>query len=188
MRIGRSMFLTLNVAAVLKVHVDPVADAFVDDRGDADAARFGERLEPRRDVDAVAVNVVGFDDDVAEIDADTQYDDRRGAVLVRRQRGGALDRKRAINRIDHARKLDDRAIADQLHDAAVMGGDGRVEHGFAVPLQRIERAGLVGAHQPRIADHVGRQNGGKLTVDAFFGHELAPDPWPKAGETDQQLR
>ena len=170
--------LDADLAAVLEVNFDPVADALVDDRGDADAARFGERLQARRDVDAIAVNVVGFDDDIAEIDADTEHNDRRGAVLVRRQSGGALDRKRAINRIDHARKLDDGAIADQFHDAPVMGGDGWVEDGFAMPLQRSERASLVGAHQPRITDYVGCQNGRKLTVDAFFGHELVRGPKP----------
>jgi hypothetical protein len=42
--------------------------------GDADAARRGEALEARRDIDAVAVNVVRRHDDVAEIDADAQID------------------------------------------------------------------------------------------------------------------
>ena len=42
--------------------------------GDADTARRGEALEARRDIDAVAVNVVWRHDDVAEIDADAQID------------------------------------------------------------------------------------------------------------------
>src|SRR5215470_327367 len=52
------------------------SDAFVDDRGNANAAGLGQRLETGGDVDAVAVNVVAFDDDVAEIDADPQHDFR----------------------------------------------------------------------------------------------------------------
>ena len=72
--------------------------------------------------------------------------------------------------IDDAGELDHCAVADQLDDAAVVGGDGRVEHGFPVALERGERAGLVGAHHPRIADHVGRKDGRQLTIDARLGH------------------
>jgi hypothetical protein len=41
---------------------------------DADPARLGQAFEPRRDIDAVAVNVVLVDDDVADIDADAELD------------------------------------------------------------------------------------------------------------------
>ena len=94
------------------------------------------------------------------------------SALIRRVRAGALHRKGAVHGIDHAAELDDGAIADQLHDAAVVGGDRRVEDGFPVPLQSGQRARLVGPHQPRIADHVGREDGRQFAVDAFCGgHE-----------------
>ena len=64
--------LDADVAAVLEPNLDPIADALIDDRGDADAARLGQRLEPRGDVDAIAVNIVAFNDDIAEIDADPE--------------------------------------------------------------------------------------------------------------------
>src|ERR1700735_1249927 len=79
--------LDLDLAAVLEVNVDAIADAFIDDCGDTNAAGFGERLEPRGDVDAVAVNVLAFDDDVAKIDADAQHDRRRRAVRLGRGSG-----------------------------------------------------------------------------------------------------
>ena len=41
---------------------------------DGDAAGFGELLQSCRDVDAVAEDVVFFDDDVAEIDSDAELD------------------------------------------------------------------------------------------------------------------
>jgi hypothetical protein len=52
---------------------------------DADPARFGQGFEPRRDVDAVAVNVALVPDDVVEIDADTELAIRRafGTSLLR---------------------------------------------------------------------------------------------------------
>ena len=40
--------------------------------GNADAARLCDTFKPRRDVDAVAEDVVPFYDDVAEIDPDAE--------------------------------------------------------------------------------------------------------------------
>ena len=62
------------LSAILEPDVDAIADAFVDDRGDADPAGLGERLQARGDIDAIAVDVVALHDHVAEIDADAQHD------------------------------------------------------------------------------------------------------------------
>ena len=43
---------------------------------DDDAVRFAEALQPGGDIDAIAVDVVAIDDDVAEIDADPERDPR----------------------------------------------------------------------------------------------------------------
>ena len=59
---------------------------------------------------------------------------------------GTLYRKCTADGIDHATKLGDDAIANQLYDAAIMGGDCRVEDGFPVPFQSGQRARLVGSH------------------------------------------
>ena len=179
--------LDADVAGVAKRGVDPVADAFIDDGGDADAARLGERLEARGDVDAVAIDVVAFDDHVAQIDADAQNDPRLVRVLrllIWCRAARALHHERAVHGIDHAAELRDGAVADQLDDAAVMGGDGGIEHRQPVQLEGGQGALLVGPHQPRIADHVGREDGRELTVDAFFGHEYAGSgsPQPRAGQ------
>ena len=70
---------------------------------DADAAGRREPFEARDDIDAVAVDVVRRDNDVAEIDTDAELD---AAVL--RQQGVAsandpLHIQRAAYRIDHTR-------------------------------------------------------------------------------------
>jgi hypothetical protein len=39
-------------------------------------------------------------------------------------------------------------------------------------LEGGERAGLVQLHEAAVADHIGRENGGKAALDAFFGHVL----------------
>ena len=50
-----------------------------------DAAGLGDALDPRRDVDAVAEDVVALDDDVADIDPDPKPD-RIGLPPVSRSR------------------------------------------------------------------------------------------------------
>jgi hypothetical protein len=69
-----------------------------------------------------------------------------------------LHRKCTAHRIDHATKLGDYAISDQLHNAAIIGGDCRVEDGFPVTFQSGQCARLAGSHQAGIADHVGRED------------------------------
>jgi hypothetical protein len=58
------------------------------------------------------------------IDADSEHNGRRARGRIRQRHAGALHRKGALYGIDHAAELDDGTIADQLHDAAVVGGDG----------------------------------------------------------------
>jgi hypothetical protein len=132
------------IAAVRETNVDPIADALVDDGGDADPTWLGQRLQARGDVDAIAVEVVLFKDDIAEIDADSEHDGRLARGCIRQRRAGALHRKGAVYGIDHAAELDDGTVADQLYDAAVVGGDGWIEDGLSVPLQSSQRARLIG--------------------------------------------
>ena len=101
---------------VVENRVGAAAIALVDDRGNADAARLRQRLEPGRDVDAITVDVVALDDDVAEIDADPQGHDRAGFGLGRR----LLDGDGAGHGIDHAAELDEGPVAHQLDDPAIV--------------------------------------------------------------------
>src|SRR5215472_13100605 len=64
--------LDVDLAAVLEASVDPIADAFVDDRGDANAAWLSDRFKTRGDVYAIAVYIVAFDNHIAEIDANSE--------------------------------------------------------------------------------------------------------------------
>ena len=72
-----------------------------------------------------------------------------------------LDFGGAGDRIHHARELDQHAVAGQLDDAPSMLGDLGVDEFAAVRLERRERRGLVDAHEPAVADHVGSQDSGQ---------------------------
>lgn len=56
-----------DLAAVREAHVNAVADAFVDDAGNAYPAGIGQRLKAGGYIHAIAVNVFTIDDDIAEI-------------------------------------------------------------------------------------------------------------------------
>ena len=138
----------------------------MDDVGDENAAVRRLAFEPRRDIDAVAKDVVALDDDVAEVDADAEVDRplRRDVALAHR----ALDRDGAFDRVDGAAELDQRAVAHHLDDAAVARGDGGIEHLAPDLSQRGERAGLVLAHHAAVADDVGGEDRRESSRDRLF--------------------
>src|SRR5205823_14268244 len=97
-----------------------VADLVAHDPRDADPARFGQCLQPRRDVDAVAIDVVILGDDVAQIDPDAELDSPldgdAGIALGHR----VLHLDRAMHRVDDAGELDEETVTGGLDDAATM--------------------------------------------------------------------
>ena len=64
----------------------------------------------------------------------------------------------AAHRVDHAAELYEAAVAGSLDDAPVMGGDGGIDQIAAQPPQPRQRAILVRAREPAVADHVGDQD------------------------------
>ena len=122
--------------------------------GDAHAARLGDPLEARRDIDAVAENIVVVEDDVADMDADAELDPQLRRDVARTLSHRALQLDRAACRIDGAGELDQHAVAGGLDDAAVMRGDAGIDDGLAQHLELRQRALLVTAHQPAVAGNV----------------------------------
>jgi hypothetical protein len=157
----------LLLAQIRKAEIDLVAHLVAHDPADADPARLGQRLQPRGDIDAVAVNVILLEDDVAKIDADAKLDAAFLGDAVIAQRHLALQFDRAAHCIDDARKLGQQPVAGSFDDATAMLGDLGVRHFAAQRRQGSVRALLVLAHQPRIAHDIGRQDRRQPTLDAL---------------------
>ena len=136
-----------------------------------DAARLGQLLQPRRDVDALAVPVLALDDDIAEVDADPHVDAAVLAHPVVALGHPALQVDGARHRVDDAAELGQKAVAHQLEDAAVVLLDRRLEQLPAVRSEPLKRAGFVLLHEAAVADDVGGENGGE---PAFYGQSLQP--------------
>ena len=86
-----------------------------------------------------------------------------------------LHLNRAAHGVDDAGELDQQAVAGGLDDAAAMLGDLRVDQLAPDRLQPRERAFLVRAHQPRIADDIGRHDCRQTAFDPPFAH-MEPVP------------
>jgi len=149
------------LAGVDEADAEVVADLPAHRAGDGDAARRRNRLETRRDVDAVACDVVLVDEDVAEVDADAVIDAPAPGQPAVALGHGALDLDRRLQRRQRARELDQEAVAHRAHDAAAMAAHGGVgDLGAGLEQARV-RAGLVALHQPAVAGDVGDHHGGK---------------------------
>ena len=128
-------------------------DLIVGRRRQADAAGFGNALEPGCDVDAVAEDVVLANDDVADMDADAEQNPLVGRLADREPVDPALELHRGPHRIDRAGKLREEAVAGVLDDAAAMLGDHRQDGGQQRGHARMRRF-FVEMHEPRITGDI----------------------------------
>ena len=117
------------------------------------AARLANPLQPRRDIDALAENVVALDQHVAEVDADA-VDDALGLGHVGVALGHQLlDGDRAFDGGDDGRKFQQQPVAHRLDDAPAELRHERPRR-LAMLAHRARRPRLVLAHQAGIADDV----------------------------------
>ena len=159
------------LAHVLEPQVELAGDLVVDRRRDQDAARLREALEPRRDVDPVAQQVVALDDDLAKVDADAEeHPLRLGQRFVARLQR-VLDLDRAAHRVDNAAELGEYRVTRRADDAAVVERDDPIDDG-AVRREYAQRVLFVLADKSAVADRVGREDAGEAALEAVRVHGL----------------
>ncbi len=86
---------------------------YIDGAPDADAARLGKALDPRRDIDPVAVDVIAVDDDIAEIDASADYEQLSARFVCRR--AVAVGRRAVAHSLYFSPQVDGPAALNQFH-------------------------------------------------------------------------
>ena len=96
-------------------------------------------------------------DHIAQMDADAELDTPLGRKPSVALDHAVLHLYGAAYGVDHAAKLDERAVAGALHNAPVMRGDGGIDQIAPQPPQPRQGAILVGAGKPAVSDHVRRQ-------------------------------
>jgi hypothetical protein len=122
------------------------------------AAWLGQLLQPRRDIDAIAIDIAIHQRHIAQIEPNPKHN-----ALGLRQSGvvrghGLLDLGCANHRIDHAVEDDECTVAHQLDNAAMVAGDGGIGQFGPDGTQPRDSAGLVGLHRLGVTDDIGRQD------------------------------
>src|SRR5712671_513551 len=168
--------LDLLLAHILEREGELVAYLITHHPADTDPPGLGQGLEPCRDIDPIAIDIEPVLHNVAEIDPHAELD-----AAIRRHVGVslchlALHFDGATHRVDDAGKLDEQTVARGLHDATAMFLDFRIRQLAPNRLQPRKGALFVRAHKPRVARHIGGENGGQPAFDAFRGQSGAPQP------------
>ena len=161
--------LDLLLAQVLERKSELVAHLVARHPADADPARLRQGFEACRDIDAVPEYVALVDDDVADIDADAEFDAAVGRHIGVPFGHPVLDFDGAAHRVDDTGKLGQQSVAGGLDDAAAVLADPGIDDLAPVRLQPGERLLLVDTHQPAVAGDIGRQNGRQPALDPLAG-------------------
>ena len=126
---------------------------------DAYPAWFGKFFQSRRDVDAVAVNLLIPDDNIAGIYADAELDPTVGRDACIALSQFALDIEAASYRVHGALELDEKAVAGGADQPAAVPDDFGFDQIFYIPGKAEVCALFIDPHQPGIADDIGDQDG-----------------------------
>src|SRR5262249_40388169 len=130
-------------------------------------------------------------DHVTQIDPHAENDPRvRGKIEVL-LRGSPLNFDSARHRIDDAGELDQRPVAHELDDAAVVPIDQRLNEFAAKRLESGKCASLVQAHQAAVPHHVGGEDSDQLpfrTLSLFhfaqnYKENVVARPYTPASES-----
>ncbi|MCP1972437.1 hypothetical protein J2R87_006177 [Bradyrhizobium elkanii] len=158
---------------VLEGRVDLAANLPLRVIGDADPARFGNPLQARCDVDAIAKDIVVIKNDVADVDSDSEFEPLLrwyGSILIDHS---TLNFYGAAHRIDGAGEFNEYSVAARFDDAAAMRSQRRIEQHPPDRLQPGQGAFLVDSHQPAVAGDIRRQNRCQTPIHGSQG--LPPD-------------
>ena len=149
-------------AEVVALEIELAERVFTDTPGDGDATGLGERFDAGGDVNAIAENIVGLNQDVALVKADTELQGGRVGLLP------GLDGEGAAEGLDGTRKFGKQAVPGGFEDATAMFGHERVDNVAAERVQAVECAGLIFGELARVGDHV---RGEDCREAAAFGHQ-----------------
>ena len=141
-------------------------------------------FEARRDIDAVAEDVVLVDDDIAEVDADAIEQGARSRHVAIAPLHALLEIDGATQRLGDALEFDQQAVAGRLDDAPLAPRDRRIDEFEPYGLEPGKRPGFVRFHEAAETDHVGRDDRRKPAIgfmrfhpafDSVDGAILGPD-------------
>lgn len=136
-----------------------VSNLDVNPVGKADAARVGEGLNPRGDVDRAPEDVGPDSLDISHLNANPDSK-RPGAFANVAFVDGALEVDPALDRVEGVGELDEEAVSRGPELAAVMGREDRPDQSLLL-LQQLQRPRFVGLGKRDKSGDVGEHYGGE---------------------------
>jgi hypothetical protein len=127
-------------------------------------------------VHSIAVEIVSFDDHIAEMQTDTKYNPLCFGAFPVRFVHSLLELNRRRQRVACASKFYERPIAHQLDQPAAVSGERWFKAFPSVLAQSRQCSALVAPHQAGVADNIGSENCRQfalLTDHGNFPHTLA---------------
>ena len=156
---GRLRFFGIEITDADNRRRDLAGNRLGDNARNHDAPGFGVLLKPRRDIHAVAKNVVLLDDDIREVEPHPEQDRVIGGPIAIGRHRLLLDRQAAVRGADRAPECGKEAIPGMLDQRSVMLRERR-QHNLLVDLHQASVSLLLGAlHQSRITRNIGCQHG-----------------------------
>ena len=130
--------LCQHLAEVVKAEREFVAHRVPHGAGDANAPWRSHRFQSRRDVHAVAVDIITVTDDIADVDAYAEF-----YPLVERHRlipfgHASLHVHGAPHRVDGTGEFHQHPVARGLDQAPTVADESRIRHILEVGLQGVE--------------------------------------------------
>ena len=129
-------------------------NGIVDVARNQDAACWRFPFQPRRHVDAVAIEVVAIDDQVAQVQAHAEHKSGASRLVDVGLGHGLLKLDSGAQRINGAGELDQGTVTSQLDQATSVFGQHGIEVFRAVLPQARQRPALIAPHQAGVADNV----------------------------------
>lgn len=117
---------------------------WLDNARDIDAARLGQSLEPRRNIDAITKHIAVLGNDVAEINADPQREAPLGRKALVFCQDGLADRNGAARRLNDALKFNERQVAGLLEQVTVV----LAVSGWMVSVKTTRRSAIRSTSSP----------------------------------------
>src|SRR5215475_7302529 len=150
--------LELPLPQVLERQIEPPGGIFLNAGRHAEPTRFSQSFEPRRDVHAIAKNIAIFDDNIADVDANSKLN----ALVLRHSSisfsHAGLDLAGAAQRIHDTTEFDEQPIARRLHEPAVVRGDRRIDQLIPDRLEPSQSAALVSSHQSGVTGYISSED------------------------------
>src|SRR5262249_8829866 len=142
----------------------------------SDRAGAGQRLHASRNVDAIAINIAPVDDDVTDVDADTEFDPAIFGNGNATCGNGTLDFDGTANGINRTWKFNQDPVTCSFDDTAPILRNLRINQFVAASLERRKSSFLVSTHQAAVTSNIGRENGSQPSFDPRLGHKGRPAP------------